>query len=365
MRRQRSVGHGVFRWTTPSLSRSEPRGPWADESAWSVFLRRPGSPFERFIFSADGQLIATVIGKATDDETNKKRRDANALVGTKIERVRDGSQVAFLPGLTEPIGIAPGNKMAVSSIEGQGIDRGLLLWDLDRSQIRARLLVTGTYQPRFEFSRDGQYVFANNGDLTWWETSTGHQIGHVANVSEIAIVDDGRTVVTCGSGLGFWNVASGAMIDEWGPWASIGEYGRVSAFKGGGDGHYLAAEFDPPLAWWETEIFARPAGDWQDVDRQIVIWDVAKRREFVRLPYRMGVLSDNGQWLATIDRGGVVRVWEVPTIVIKRPWPWVLGYSALVALAAWAVGKWLAKHVRATLAALDDDEDEGEPVPGS
>src|SRR5262249_35662509 len=68
-------------------------------------------------------------------------------------------------------------------------------------------------------------------------------------------------------------------------------------------------------------------------DRQVLLWDVAERREEARLPGSSPRLSRNGRWLAPIDEAGGVRVWEVP---VQRAWGRILGYAAVAVLACWA-----------------------------
>jgi hypothetical protein len=282
--------------------------------------------------------------------------------GTAVEDVRTGARLAFLPGVTDQVYIAPGGRTAVSvnhQAEREGEQPRLLLWDLNTSARRAGLLLPEVMTLfRIENSADGRYVFARYSTwhdvgcgLRWWDTATGRQVGAVNNPGETALIEGGRVLVThpwrvrggalCeGYVLGFWDVTTGAPLGEWDLGAPSDGGGMIEDLAGCESGGYLAAEYDPDYGRTHGAVrairdrLAKGSGAGSRPEPQhILLLDVTRRRQLARLPGRSAAFSRNGQWLATLDEAGVVRVWEVP---VRQPWARILGYTAGAALACWA-----------------------------
>jgi len=320
----------------------------------------PKTIFPRdFSISPDGRLYSYVLRTASPlpsflDSLNQ---------GTVIEGVRTGRQVAYLPGVTDNVRIAPGGRTAVSvnyNTKSEGEQPRLLLWDLQTSKCRAELLLPETERYPV-YSANGRYVFADyflddsipsenktrSHDLKWWDTETGRQVGEVINVAEWTIIDDGRMLVTHPTGsrdggqggchiLRFWNLTTGAKLGDWELVEPPNGGGRIMVLVGSERSRYLAVQYDPDYAVgrgviqeFADDLDGNPSSHWQ-----VLLLDIAERRVVAHLPGRSAKWSRDGRWLATIDDAGVLRVWEMP--LGERPWRRPIRYAALVALGYWA-----------------------------
>ncbi len=330
------------------------RGIWGVESAWNELRnRRPNAIKDyRSSISPDGQLFAYFVWKNGGCGDERELVDPE-FFGTIIEEVRTGKQVAMLPYVMSPIIIASDNRTAVSNIyEEYKKQRGLLLWNLETGRLRAELSVGACeFPPAPAFSDDGKYLFAKHGtEVTWWDAATGRQIGHIAGSGDcavrdhgwvggagsfslspgsqgnMAVIDGGGTLVTeMAQCFSFWDLAAGTRLDEW----NLGEQGfgkdSIQTFVGSESGRYLIAE--------KINYNNRSS-------ENVLLWDLAARREVGRFPGESGALSANGRWLATIDTAGAVRVWEVSAIIGPRSRETVFKYAALMTLfcsAMWLV----------------------------
>jgi hypothetical protein len=320
-------------------------------------------------FSPDGQLIAYmarngypvyVVGESLGD-------------GTAFEDVRTGKRVAFLPRVEHLTAIAPGGRTAVYRNFGashEGEQPRLHLWDLETSSLRAELWLASDHAG-VHYSPDGRYLFAryeSSGGtyvrhLKWWDTTTGKEVSDVANVVDVALVDDGRIVVTHPTRLvkqgglreayrlQFWDSATGASLGDW----DLGERsdggGMINYLVAPRSSRFLAGRYEPDYGVGRspggrvTDGVARQfGGDRRRERHEIILWDLGERRELTRLPGQSVAFSPNGNWLATIDDRGTLRGWELPT---KRPWDRILGVAAIATLCSGAVlfvvGRWLRR----------------------
>jgi hypothetical protein len=299
-------------------------------------------------FSPDGHRFAYVARHSLGD-------------GTAVEDVRTGTRLAFLPGLTDLLHIAPGGRTAVSvrsSADQEGEQPRLFLWDLDTSACRAGLLLPNVTMPlRVKYSADGRYVFAQfytwpdlTGGLRWWDAATGRQVSAVANPGDTTFIEGGRVLVThpwltrqaaaCeGYVLGFWDLATGAPLGEWDLGAPADGGGMIDSLASSENGCCLAASYDPDYgrtrgavrAVTDRLATALGGGPARETER-ILLLDVTRRRELARLPGLSAAFSRDGQWLATLDVAGVVRVWQLP---LRRAWAEILTYAGLAALVCW------------------------------
>jgi hypothetical protein len=280
--------------------------------------------------------------------------------GTAVEDVRTGKRLAFLPGVTDLLRIAPGGRTAVCVNDRAGRpgeQPRLLLWDLVTSARRGLLLPEVNMPVRLEYSADGRYVFALYGrvaghslDLRWWDAATGRQVGEVVNAGDTAVLDGGRLLVThplrvrrnaaCeGYVLGFWDVATGAPLGEWDLGAPADGGGMINSLAWSESDRYLAAEYNPDYgrrrgaarAATDRLATALTGGPPPEPERVLVL-DVVRRRELARLPGRSAAFSRDGRWLATLDGAGGVRVWAVP---LRPAWARILGYAGAEALVCW------------------------------
>jgi hypothetical protein len=288
-----------------------------------------------------------------------------------VEEVTTGKRVALLPDVWSELKIAPGGQTAVSgdiAFMRDGEQPHLQLWDLQTSSLRATLRIPGDH-PRLKYSSDGQYVFVHywipgrsSRGLKWWDANAGRQIGFVAHAADWAAIDNGRVMVTHPSRerkrtgtdesyrLQFWDVATGVNLGDWDLSDRSDGGGMIDELVGSEGGRYLAGEYSPDagvgrspggrIADGVASIFGDD--DWYD-RRQILIWDVLERRELARLPGKSAAFSGDGQWLATIDEHGTLRVWELP---VRRPWGRILGWAAIASLGCLAVLIVLARAAR-------------------
>ena len=109
----------------------------------------------------------------------------------------------------------------------------LVLWDLDTGARRAALPIPR--QPSHENfyfygSADSRYLLAHwwrsalgPPELRWWDIASATQLGSVVEVSDAAIIDHGRVLVTQMTNaddidtgrLCFWDLATGQPLGEW------------------------------------------------------------------------------------------------------------------------------------------------------
>lgn len=348
-------------WRTELWQHPQGRTFLRDEVAWDALRKRPpatlwkdrlwlydwSSRTDRF--SPDGRLLAY----PTRDGQPAERRDAD---GTAVEDVRTGRRVASLPGVTDPIDLAPGGRVAVARKcpkERDGEQPRLAVWHLGTATVRAELSLPDTLLCRTHFSPDGRYLFADylvwdhfpDCSVRWWDADIGAQIGQVDGADDFALTAGGRVLVTKptplkrnrateSSRLYFWDVTTGSSLGEW----NLGGRGDGSGryrFVGSDGNRLLVATFDPEhgrrrslLGRAGDKIHEWTVGGPPPDREQVVVWDTAERREVLRVPGKRPALSANGRWLATIDPQGTIRVWEVPA---HPPWGVLLWYSLIAA----------------------------------
>jgi hypothetical protein len=66
----------------------------------------------------------------------------------------------------------------------------------------------------------------------------------------------------------------------------------------------------------------------------VLLVNVNERREIAHLPGRSACFSRNGDWLATLDEEGVVRVWHLP---LRQPWQKIIRNAECATLITWAL----------------------------
>jgi WD40 repeat protein len=102
----------------------------------------------------------------------------------------------------------------------------------------------------------------------------------------------------------------------------------------------------PPKNWFERQF---PSMREQET-YSTLLYNVHERREIARLPGWHARFSPNGRWLATADKTGRVRIWELP---LRRPWLYIVGFASLAAVGCALtlrgtrlVSRWLNSPVR-------------------
>jgi len=330
----------------------------ADEDVWTTLLKRfrwdqeqadggQPEPFGSHVtLSPDGRVLAYC-------SRDGRPAGLGAGDGTTVEDIRTGHRVAFLPGATDVVALAPGGRTAVIRLFPRGQDGErpqLALWDLETSTVRAELPLPEDHHT-VRFSPDGRFVFARYSlwgkslvpQLRWWETATGRRVGQVDNTREFAVMAGGSVLVTKllppqkaaveeSYRLLYWDVTTGAAAGEWDLGAPA-DGGGLYDLVGSDGGRYLVAVFDPEYGRGRSlagrasdRMHALTVGGPAPDRRQIVVWDTSERREVARVPGKSAALSSNGRWVASVDPAGVVRVWEVPA---RTPWTHQLGWAAV------------------------------------
>lgn len=378
-----------------------------DQAAWAALRRRlaqartkaieelrktnrnaeagdPTSIFPKtFSFSSDGKYFAYVArhGLPLYDDPDQKPD------GTLIEDIKTGEQIAFLPGVTDEVEVSPGGRTAMSFNPAANLSEKsqpqFTLWDLKSSKRRAELLLPDDGDKWFKFFRlmsirystDGRYVFVSilandfSVHLCWWDAARGRLINRLRNVGETVLIDNDRVLVTHPSPsnrshgvsesylLRFWDVATGEQIKEWNLDAPSDGQGLIERLRGSASDRLLAGQYSPDYGRGRG-VFLRVgdramelfSGGIPPEHNQVVIWDVDEERERTRVPGQSAVLSRNGQWLASMDTQGVVRVWRLPA---RPPWGRIVGYSMGVAffgtliplLFARLIGRWFRSNL--------------------
>jgi hypothetical protein len=365
----------------------------SDETAWATLRRRLTTGLAKAL-----EELRKAVGPVEDTETRHHFPDCISFApdgqrlayvalngwplysasrslgdGTVVEEVRTGVRLAYLPGVTDRVYLAPRGRSAVSvnyHTEREGEQPRLLLWDLDTSTRRAGLLLPEVDTPfRVDYRADGRYVFARysnwprSAGVRWWDAGTGQQVGEVTNPGDTAFIEGGRVLVThawrvCGNAacegyvLGFWDVSTGAPLGEWHLGAPADGGGMINELVGSEGSQYLAAAYDldygrgPPMRRWLPGWLAGRLSSGSRAERQqILVWDVAQRHELAQLPGNSAALSRDGRWLATLDGMGVVRVWQIP---LRPPWVLILGCAAGCTLGCWLLTLLLGRSIRGT-----------------
>lgn len=278
---------------------------------------------------------------------------------TIVEETLTGRRVATLPGVTDGVVFNPDGRTAVSRLEirdGKGELPRMVVWNLGTSKPLATLSLPEEKWFRHPiYSDDGRYVFAYDSAemlaptyLRWWDARTGRQLGEVENPGDWHVMDSGRLLVTHprkthpnnGAGESYrligWDMASGANLWEWNLDNPQDDTGRINDTKVV-DAHHIVAVLDPDYArsssqpGWFTRWLGMGRPSSAREEHVILLWDIMDRREVARFRGSSPQASRNGRWLGTIEKDGLVRVWELS---IRRPWNRVLGYAAAVTLVA-------------------------------
>jgi hypothetical protein len=306
---------------------------------------RPGSYPESLRFSPDGLFLSYVV-----------RNDAPVFLigdslgdGTVVEEARTGRRIAYLPGVTEPLNLAPGGRTAVSH-EIIGGRWRKWLWNLDTSSRRVELLPS-IDSPNSYYSPDGRYVLSRDSEIgkhveisvRWWDASTGQLVGTVENAWDHAWDLDGRILLTKSqppnrNGVAesyrfdLWDAATGTSRGVWNLDAPSDGSGLIDNLEFAEEGRFLVGEYDPEYGVGRgvggrvVDRLSKLISGAPPADRKrAVVWDVRDRREVCSMTGRSAALSANGRWLATIDKDGIVRVLDVTT---GSPWRKILTFAS-------------------------------------
>jgi WD40 repeat protein len=339
------------------------------DKRWAPFRTATGRLYpDGLSFSPDGRLISYVVRGRLPGLDGAE----TVVFSTIVDDVRTGSQVATLPGVKYPLTVAPGGRTVVSwdfPEDRQGEQPWLTLWNLETSTRRATLMCP--QQPeQIEYSPDGRYVLARqffpSDPLRWWDANTGKLAGEIYTSSRPNFLDSSRMLAIASRDnqtLHFWDAATGRTLDDWD--FEPREDGLIAKMTFSGDRYVLAQVYpdyrstgsrsfpalDRVVSWLSEHV-----SDGNSRDRsQILALDAIDRRALGQVRGVCGSVSSNGQWLATLDADGVVRVWELP---VRRPWARGFAYSAAV-MGGW----WLVVALRRRLRRKAGVPDTMSPLP--
>ena len=305
-------------------------------------------------FAPNGRSIAYV---SRDDRAifpHEKWKEAD---GMAIEEIDSGRKVAFLAGVRNRFQISPAGDLAIQNIYnrdgGRDEQPALALWDISTSSPRGCLFMPNTTQKSL-FSQDGRIVFAASGPdhgkicwatlVRWWNTSDGRQLGEAGIWNDWHLLHDDRQLVSRSNDMfAFWDVASGQKIGEWDIGDRASDLFKVSRIVWSQNRRYFLAEFEKDRTGASTQTikYLDDAEDWMSrmvisridtrLPARLVVLDMLTRRESGHVPGYTGAISDNGEWLATIDEEGTIRVWRMP---LAKPWTRSFGYALAIVLGA-------------------------------
>jgi hypothetical protein len=233
------------------------------------------------------------------------------------------------------------------------------VWDAAAGRTVFRIPAGGERAERLDLSADGAVlavirqagVGVNELEAQCWSVTTGQQLAHVPNVRAMALLPDGRTLVTLS---GTDSVGADVRVTIWDllarrPRAEVTvQPGDESEFGPTGDpvidGRTLALPFArsvsgplPQLAPWIGPLWPFPTGRRQFTTGLL---DVRAGRWLGELPCRLNGAAwlPDGTALMTLDDEGLeLRVWDIPP---RKPLSWFLIASALLALPL----AWLARR---------------------
>jgi WD40 repeat protein len=244
-----------------------------------------------------------------------------------------------------------------------------VLYDLTTSTPIAELSAKSTFvfhPPEFQFSSDGRFLFAYlGGTLYWWETTFG-TLCRITDAEEYTIHEKAGIVIThnlkTDTILGFtyasdehrfkiWDINTGQQIAErhWGhkvP-AEIPAHRMVTSQEGSDLAMVFDVYFEGQRHYVSKAIRSNsdlphgtvPERSW------VLLVNVNEQLEMAHLPGRSACFSQNGDWLATLDEDGVVRVWHLP---LRQPWQKIIRNAELATLMTWALilpAAWIARRL--------------------
>ncbi len=256
-------------------------------------------------FSPDGTRLAAKI-----TETTNGQREFIAFYDPLS--LRQQRAIPNTPGVRR-LKFSPDG----SWLAGVAGEHGVTIWDVDTLEVVTTIRPTADddwqWASDVAFSPDAkQFAFAAGaakaGELSLRATATGEVVarfvGHAAGVTAVALSPDGRRLASGDSdgSVKLWDVAAQTLL---GDSADSRHAQLVSAivFAPGGAA-FATGSFDDGVCQWNGATAERVSSF---AGHREIVWDV--------------VYSPNGAQLASVDTGGLVRIWNArpPTTRLWHP----------------------------------------------
>jgi WD40 repeat protein/TolB-like protein len=262
-------------------------------------------------FSRDGQWLAT--------------GGADGVV--RIYDATTGKRVHELKGHAKPVptvAFHPSERLLISG----GTDKTIRVWDLETGEELRQFANPGYDLLSLDFSPDGRYVLSAgyHSDIALWDFAAGIIVrslkGHIAGVHRAVFAPDGRRVVSGSDDhtVRVWDVQTGrelAMFEGHQDYVldvDISPDGRFAASVSGGDhedGKWVAGDDFSVRIWRLPQVNTQPREGLRLANLEGGPGGEYSRLGGIQADVLALDLSEDGRLLATGEKNGTVRIWEL------------------------------------------------------
>lgn len=312
------------------------RSPFEDAEASTVGLFPPSSRF-----TSDGRYFTYL----THDGAPVYFPSESIPDGTMIEDARTGAPIAFLPGAINPL-LFDGQTALSANTDLQRFSfepiSTLTFWDLASGKSRGDWLFTGPNPPHGVFlSPDGQVVVGVGFPTQWWNAASGELLGShlLFGPAYSEFMAGSQTLMFCTvrnsvCHFEFWDVASGRKTDQWELASPASAHKFAVLLMAANERRMILSDFrEKPSSFWDQILDTITPYRTRGPEPQEILLVDLESRKFVPLAGASGRYSSNGEWLATVDEQGVIRIWQIP---LRRPWFHIFLYALMATLTIWS-----------------------------